>query len=330
METKYLNVGNILADTESLRASRNANALGDMQVANARKYQSQTPEREQAQANMLKGDLDAGRKLAVLDPDLYAKTSKMSSDELTQMSKVNRAVATEYASIMEAPPEQRADMYGQMLSRLPPQVASTMPPQYDENQINLGLAKATAFDDFALNKALETEREFTNPQNVQTGVNTMGTFKKGKQTGEFEYTDPRIDTLTKRLNDALTKGGGKGLDSADENYIKNFSASYFKHFKDPQSGEITITDEKQSSYFMSIVADATEIKANNPSMTLSKAVTKSFENSGRKLLPFMSKEMQKRYDDAKGDEKKQAQILAEHVAGNEGENKYNIDDLMAF
>lgn len=271
---KYgIDVAGLYRDIESTKAARIRNKMADLQLGEAERVVTERPEKErlakehQARLTGLRqastqGDVDAQKQLLAIDTEGGASfieaVDKMGDRERARVQQQIDEKATMTATILQAQPEKRPALYQQMLSMLPEESLAKMPKEYNENYMELALAKQRAMDNILDVKAVKFG-----------GQNVL--VKGGREV-------ERADIPVKKTGGAGAGGGG-GLKSGDESLMYKQSVELLNGIFD-EKGNITNLDPQTRNTVQAIATEATNIYVKEGNITRSEAVKRAAKKAG--------------------------------------------------
>ncbi|MDA3807374.1 MAG: hypothetical protein PF440_05590 [Thiomicrorhabdus sp.] len=241
----YRNKANLESSRTATKGAKTVSRLNQLKVDEAEAYAAERPERK-ARKNKVaglrgeasQGDEQAQRQLLALDPENGPKfieaVGKMDDKKKAEAQKRVDQLGNMTATILQSPVAERPSLYAQMLTMLSPEAAAKMPPEYDENFMNMSLAKQRSMD-----KILEVKSVSFGGEDVMV--------KGGREVGRAD----------KPVKDGSAAGGTK---SADESLIYRQSAELLGGVFD-QNGNITNLDPAGRNKVQSIATEASNIYA---------------------------------------------------------------------
>lgn len=276
----------------AVKGARTANALNKLRLSEATRVAAERPGKEQKildrenkllglRQKAVGGDAQAERQLLAMDPEGGAAFldafAKMTDKEAKKAQRKNEEFASMTATILQAQPEKRPILYGELLKMLPEGERKSMPPTYDENFLNMSLAKQRSIDKILDTKTIkfggenilvkggrETERSGTTPK----APGTPNVLRYGKE--DLLYQDGkeigRTPTAVKP-----TAGGKGGMKSADEALMYRQTVELLGGLFD-EMGNITSLDPTLRNKVQAIATEATKIFRDDGTVTRSQAV----------------------------------------------------------
>lgn len=278
-----INLANILQNVESIKGQRNQNEMNSLRIGQAKKQMGymdedrnfELSERQNVldnraaaaaaaqQENALRGkvaqgDQGAMRQFIALKPDEGTKIleafAKMGEQEKKQATENVDAAGRMAAYVLQSENPEQA--YERVRKNVNPEMAQTMPEQYDRNFVTMQLARAR-----------EIEELLKPAANPEVDVKAFGSqdimFRNGQ---EVERTG----------SNALLKEGGAGdsggIKSADESLMFRQAAELLGGLFDPQ-GNLQNLDPNTRSKVQAIATEAVRLRASGEANTSSEAVT---------------------------------------------------------
>lgn len=269
-----IDLGEIYRTKSALEGSRSRNKYNQLLLSEKEREISERPEklrvaeerknkllglREQAAG----GDADASRQLLALDPEGGEQfLSALGDMDERQRDKVKATVdeigkASAYV-LQGKTPEEQARRYEMMRSSVNPEVAKTLPEQYDPAFMELSLSKATAMDKLLVAPTVRTE----GGEHVK--------YRLGRETGRTAI--PKKGT---------GEAGAGGIKSADESLMYRQAAELLGGVFN-QSGELTMLDLDSRNKAQAVATEASLLFAGG-GFTRSQAVQQAAEKFGISL-----------------------------------------------
>ena len=266
MANQYgIDLGEVYRTSEAIKGARTQNRLNDIRLNETEREIAQRPARQnmlnQARSGAVSGNESAQQQLLVLDPEGGPKfleaVSKMDQRRLDNTKKIIDETGRLSAYVLQGNnEEEKQRRYQIMYKGVSPEIQKTLPSEYNQQFLELSMAKATAMD-----KILES------PKSIRLGDQDI-LYKGGK---EIERADiPQKDG----------SGGGIGsLKSADESLMYRQSAELLGGIFD-QQGNITNLDPMVRSKIQAIATRATNIFKEKGNVTRSEAVKMAAKEYG--------------------------------------------------
>ena len=271
-----IDVGQLFRDKENIQGTRTRNKMAALQLGEAEREIEQRPIREAAEKKRnimvtdlkqkaVGGDQAARDKLLVIDSttkdfithidNADAKQAKQAQENIDQMGRMLGVVQ------QVTDPVQREAKYQQAKSMLPEATQAKMAKNYNENEVDLTLAKLNLMADVAEHKVL-----------AFGGEDIL--YKDGKEIG-------RANRPVKSGTGTGGSGSG-GLKSGDESLMYRQAAERLGGMFDA-AGNLQALDPETRTKVQSIATEATRIYQNTPGISRTEAVTKSIEAHGMEV-----------------------------------------------
>ena len=259
-------LGQTMATAETIRSARDDRATREAA-------------RQRGQAvNALRGRVAAGEEgamseLVALAPDEAKQTldayNAMDERQKAQAQENIDAIGRMAAYVMQA--QDPAAAYQTVRSNLDPEIAQSLPEQYDGNFVQMQLARAREIDDL-----------LANPEKVTIGAEDR-LYRDGQviETAVSDAERNRQNSRGNALIHAQASGAGGGtIKSADTNAIYRQAAGLFGGAFDPTTGRISGLDADAMGKIQSITEEASRLYAEGESGTHAGAVAQAARRLG--------------------------------------------------
>ena len=226
-----IDVAQLYRDKENIEASRTRNKMASLQLGEAEREIEQRHVREEEakkrnvmvaglKEKAINGDQEARDKLMTIDStakefidyidNANAKKVKQSRDNIEQMGGMVNFVK------QITDPTEREAKYQQARSMIPQKIQDKWPKNYNENDVNLTLAKLKLMDKIAENKVLsfgDEEILFKNGKEIER------TKRQGKSGGKGRLDSTKEIAISKNITSALT-----GIDMSQPDASQNLAS----------------------------------------------------------------------------------------------------------
>lgn len=274
-----IDVGSMLRDVESIKGSRNVNRFNQLKLSEAERVARERPEKErlakeregklfELRSSAVGGDVDAQRKLLVLDPKegpKFIDSWEKMDDREREQTKANIESIGKLSNYVLSgkDDEEQANRYRVMLNNLDPKVSKKMPQSYSPQFVELSLAKAQTMD------------QLLEAPTVRTIGKEDVAYRGGK---EIERADVPVKPGT---------GAAGGLKSADESLMYRQTVELLGGLMrtDPETGatSITLLDPTLRGKVQAISAEAARIFQEEGNISRTEAVRRAAGKFGEDI-----------------------------------------------